>query len=146
MLTLRVRVDLGVMAMKGYSAFVKAPALLKPHHQMQFRVISEHSLVRVLSLKQRYSRCILQPQLVMKEYSKFLQTSRLKHYHKMVLVSYLGYLLGLGGVLPLCRDTVSIFYSPSWVGSKQVFYIIRLRSPWTDQEQNVFKNKKFWKN
>ena len=30
-LPLRARVDLGVMIMKGYSAFPKAPALLEPH-------------------------------------------------------------------------------------------------------------------
>ena len=34
-----VRVDLGIMAMKEYSTFLKAPGL-KPHHQMQFGVIS----------------------------------------------------------------------------------------------------------
>ena len=34
MLLLLVRVDLGTMAMKGYSAFPKAPALLEPHHQI----------------------------------------------------------------------------------------------------------------
>ena len=34
MLPLRARVDLGAMAMKGYSAFPKAPALLEPHHQI----------------------------------------------------------------------------------------------------------------
>ena len=33
MLLLRARVDFEVMAMKGYSAFPKAPALLEPHHQ-----------------------------------------------------------------------------------------------------------------
>ena len=27
-------VNLGVMAIKGYSAFPKSPALLKPHHQI----------------------------------------------------------------------------------------------------------------
>ena len=43
MLPLRARVDLGAMAMKGYSAFPKAPALLQPHHLM-FSVISRHSL------------------------------------------------------------------------------------------------------
>ena len=32
--TTPVRVDLGAMAMKGYSTFSKAPALLKPHHQV----------------------------------------------------------------------------------------------------------------
>ena len=33
-LPLRARVDLGAMAMKGYSAFPKAPALLESHHQI----------------------------------------------------------------------------------------------------------------
>ena len=42
MLPHRVGVDLGAMAMKGYSAFPKAPALLETHHQ--FSVISGHSL------------------------------------------------------------------------------------------------------
>ena len=32
MLPRRARVDLGAMAIKGYSAFPKAPALLEPHH------------------------------------------------------------------------------------------------------------------
>ena len=31
-LPLQARVGLGAMAMKGYSAFPKAPALLEPHH------------------------------------------------------------------------------------------------------------------
>ena len=34
MLPQRARVDLGVMAIKGYSAFPKAPALLESHHQI----------------------------------------------------------------------------------------------------------------
>ena len=33
-LPLQSRVDLGVMAMKGYSAFPKAPAFLEPHCQI----------------------------------------------------------------------------------------------------------------
>ena len=33
-LPLRVRVNLGAMAMKGYSAFPNVPALLEPHHQI----------------------------------------------------------------------------------------------------------------
>ena len=33
-LPLRARVDLGVMAIKRYSTFPKAPALLEPHHQI----------------------------------------------------------------------------------------------------------------
>ena len=31
---LQVRVDLRAMAMKGYSTFLKAPALLEPYHQI----------------------------------------------------------------------------------------------------------------
>ena len=34
MLPLQARVDLGAMAVKGYSAFPKAPALLEPHQQI----------------------------------------------------------------------------------------------------------------
>ena len=30
----RAKVDLGAMVMKGYSAFLKAPALLEPHDQI----------------------------------------------------------------------------------------------------------------
>ena len=33
-LPLRARVDQRSMAMKAYSAFTKAPALLEPHHQI----------------------------------------------------------------------------------------------------------------
>ena len=33
-LPLRARVDFGAMAIKGFSAFPKAPALLEPHHQI----------------------------------------------------------------------------------------------------------------
>ena len=33
-LSLWVRVDLGAMAMKGYSTFAKTPSILKPHHQI----------------------------------------------------------------------------------------------------------------
>ena len=33
-LPLRARVDMGAMAMKGCSAFLKAPVLLEPHHQI----------------------------------------------------------------------------------------------------------------
>ena len=34
MLPLQVKVDMGALAMKGYSTFPKTPALLKPHHQI----------------------------------------------------------------------------------------------------------------
>ena len=32
------------------------------------------------------------------------------------LVSYLGHSLAIGEVLPLCKDAVGEFYSPSWLG------------------------------
>ena len=58
--TIRARVDLGAMAMKGYSAFPKAPALLELYDQMQFCIIYR-TLVGwgVLLPLQRCSRCIL---------------------------------------------------------------------------------------
>ena len=39
----RARVDLGAKAMKGYSAFPKAPALLEPHHQIVSVITRTHS-------------------------------------------------------------------------------------------------------
>ena len=36
----RARVNLGAMAMKGYSAFPKVPALLEPKHQNVYSFIS----------------------------------------------------------------------------------------------------------
>ena len=45
----------------------------------------------------------------------FLKAPGLEPHHLMVLVSYLGHLLK-GEVLALCRDAVSISYSPSQVG------------------------------
>ena len=54
MLPLRVRVDLGAMAGKGYSAFPKPPALLKPHIKL-FSVISRTFVGGSLTPVQRYS-------------------------------------------------------------------------------------------
>ena len=69
------RVNLGAMAMKAYSAFPKAPALLEPHHKIVWCYIQSHSL---------------------------------------------------GGVLLLCRDAVSDFYSPSLLGCLKIGYVIKL--------------------
>ena len=41
---LQARVDLGVIAIKMYSAFPKAPALLEPHHQIILVSYPGHSL------------------------------------------------------------------------------------------------------
>ena len=58
---LRVRVDLGAIAMKGYSTFPKALALLESHHQIVSCHIRDNCWRSLLPL-QKYSRCILQPQ------------------------------------------------------------------------------------
>ena len=49
------------MAIKGYSAFPKASALLEPHHQIIYCHIQDIRWGFLTSL-QRSSRCILQPQ------------------------------------------------------------------------------------
>ena len=46
MLPLRARVDLAAMAMKGCSAFPKAPALLEPHHQIVWCQIQDTHWVK----------------------------------------------------------------------------------------------------
>ena len=60
MLPLQARVNLGVMAMKGYSAFPEASALLEPHHQIVLCHIST-LIGTCLNPRQRCRRCILQP-------------------------------------------------------------------------------------
>ena len=60
MLPFRVRVDLGVMAMNGFSAFPKA--LLEPYNQIVKCHIQDTRWEGLTPL-QRSSRCILQPQL-----------------------------------------------------------------------------------
>ena len=57
-LPLRSRVDLGAMAMKGYSAFPKSPSLLEPLHQIVLCHILD-TLWKNLSPMQRSSQCIL---------------------------------------------------------------------------------------
>ena len=61
-LSLWARLDLGVVAMKRHSAFPKAPVLLEPHHQIvQCYILETHW--GTLTPQQRYTQCILQPQL-----------------------------------------------------------------------------------
>ena len=50
MLLLRVRVNLRVMTMKGYSAFHKAPVLLEPRHQLVSCHIQDTHRVGILLL------------------------------------------------------------------------------------------------
>ena len=56
-----VRVDLGVMTMKGYSTLLKA-ARIEPHHQIQFNVISRTFVLGCLTPLQICSWRILQLQ------------------------------------------------------------------------------------
>ena len=59
----RARMDLEAMAIKGYSAFPKAPALLETHHQIVYCHIQDTRWVGWgLTPLQRSSQCILQPQ------------------------------------------------------------------------------------
>ena len=62
MLPLWDRVDLGAMAIKGYSAFPKAPASLESHHQIVSYHIQDTHWGRGLTPLERSSQCILQPQ------------------------------------------------------------------------------------
>ena len=55
------KMDQGAKAMKRYTALPKTPALLEPNNQI-ICVIFRRSIGRALSLLQRCSRCILQPE------------------------------------------------------------------------------------
>ena len=54
MLPLCPTIDLGIMAIKGYNAFLKAAALLEPHHQISI-VINRTLVEGVLPLCIMYS-------------------------------------------------------------------------------------------
>ena len=58
----RARVDLEAMAIKGYSAFPKAPELLELHHQIVLCHIQDTRCGGGHIPLQRSIRCILQPQ------------------------------------------------------------------------------------
>ena len=62
-LLLRTKVDLEAIVMKAYSAFSKAPALLEPQHQIVLCYIQDTRYECGFAPEQRFSRCILQPQL-----------------------------------------------------------------------------------
>ena len=91
MLPLQARADLRTMAMKGYSAFPKAPALLEPHHQIVLCHIQD-TCWGGLSPLQRSSRCILQPQLTgqtmhegLVEHYYIVMTSSIYQYYIQIL-------------------------------------------------------------
>ena len=65
-LPLRVSLDLRTKTMKRYSAFPKAPSLVKPHHQIFNYPIQDTRWV-IFTPLQRCSKCILQPQLTVVE-------------------------------------------------------------------------------
>ena len=74
----KVRVDLGVIAMKEYSTFPKAPRL-EPHHQMVYFYIQD-TYGKSLTLLQRYSKCILQSQPTqLKSIKKYQRKIKLKN-------------------------------------------------------------------
>ena len=54
---IQVRVDQGVMAMKGYSTFPKAPGFY-PEHQRQFSVIPR-TCKNIFNLYEKFSQCSL---------------------------------------------------------------------------------------
>ena len=99
MLSLQGRVDLEAMALKEYSAFPKAPTLLKPHYQIA---------------------CVMSRTLI-------------------------------GGVLPLCKDAVGVFYSPSQLGLCVYIYIYIYLLDKSNSSfvslifvHQIFKNYQFW--
>ena len=127
MLPFRARVDLGVMAMKGYSAFPKFPASLEPHHQIV--------LCNIQETRWRRSYPFAEVQSVYSPASPADWTSLMSNsghslrwgsYHSAEkqsvystalppadwasLVSYPGH--SLAELLPLCREAVGVFYSP----------------------------------
>ena len=76
-LTLRARVELGVMAMKGYSAFPKTLALLEPHHQ----IVQCHTQDTCWWCLTPLQRCNLLIQLLQPTGQATEFVSVINHYH-----------------------------------------------------------------
>ena len=89
-----------------YSPSRLGKALLEPHHQIVQCHIQDTRQGGGVTPLQRSSQCILQPPLTEQSTAG---TSPLD-----CLVSYPGH--SLGGVLPLRREAVSVFYSPRRLG------------------------------
>ena len=120
-LPLQDRVDLGAMVMKGYSTFPKTPALLEPHHQIFNDISRAFTNKDVLLLSRDAISVFYNPsRLATQGQSRHGSNGNeeLCHIPKSYriigasssdcLMSYPGHLLR-GGVLPLCRDAVSVF-------------------------------------
>ena len=81
MLPLRTRVNLGLMAMKEYSAFPKLPALLKSHHQIICLVSYPVTHWWSLAPLQRCHRCIRQPPPTSRLCKCYYVHFRMNHHH-----------------------------------------------------------------
>ena len=120
-LPLRARVDRGAMAIKGYSAFPKAPALLEPPHEIFQCHIQDTSGERSLNRLQKCSLCILQP----------LLTGPLDTHlgRDAVGVFYspcrLGHRTLIGEVLHLYRDAVGVFCNLSRQDKVSFYFLCR---------------------
>ena len=107
------------MAMKGYSAFPEAPALLKSHYQ----------IIKCHFEDTRWERGLT---LCKDTVSVFFGHRRLGHrtivggilplcrdaVGAFCSPSRLGHRTIVGGILPLCRDAVGVFCSPSRLGHR----------------------------
>ena len=121
--SLRVRMDQGVVAIKGYFAFPYAPALLKTHYQMVYHEVGG------LTPLQRCSRCILQLQLTGPQDTCWGSlTPPLQRCSQWILQPQLTEPQDTHwGVLPfLCRDAVGVFcipfFSTDWAMNQRKFW------------------------
>ena len=119
----RVRFDLGVMTMKGYSIFPKALEL-EPYHQMQFSLISRTVVGIGVALLQRCSRCFfihhsdfsiryyLTGSELTWEYSSFPKALELEPYHQMQFSLISRTVVGIGvALLQRCSRCIFIHHS-----------------------------------
>ena len=104
--TTQARMNLETVAIKGYSAFPKAPALLELHHHM-FSVIS-----RTFGGEGGGSYPSAGKQL---EYSTAPANWAIEDWSLTIRFYSVIIRTLFGRVLPLCRNAVGVFYSPSWL-------------------------------
>ena len=135
MLPLRPKMDLGTKAIKRYSAFPKAPALLEPHHQIVLCHIVGWGVLPICREESVYSTAtadwanrpsdqVRAKVVCYKSLTSLSPDQWLLNHQGSVLAPYGApptanwWLHGGGVVLPLCRGAIGVFYSPSLRGGR----------------------------
>ena len=119
MLPVQARVELRMMAMKWYSAYPKAPALLEPHHQIVYSQIQDTGRRGSYPFELVYSTAptdwatewTWEPW----QWRGTPHSPKLQYYLNLTISLFS--VISKTLVLPFSKEAVSVFYTASWLGN-----------------------------